>query len=535
MHGLFRSPVARTTLAISAFAGLLGLCPTVWGQLQVTEVMVDSLSPYDSVWEWIEVRNAGSSPVDLDGAFAGRIGDVETATAAVDGTLATNTVIPAGGVAVLYDAYYGPSDPLNFDDQQFRDAWQLGSGVPLVGVRKFPVLTNSGTAFGFWADQTAYVSDVADLGEGPEVVSLDHALFGLDFTSDSGFPTCDPGFSMRWTGSGSYQDGVNWAQSTRGDPGGTTSIEVSITGSANDTDDIGNPGVVPAGGTPAAGLLITEIMYNPASPEDDWEWVEVYNNTGAAIDFSQTNYVLDDGAGTALGGPNLIDGIVPDDSVAVIYNGTDLSLQDMVDAWDPNGAQGTNFIAVTESNWIGALNNSGGDTVALWDDYDNGYLGEPVTGTGRTTENAVSAVVYGVGGDWPSTNNMASIYLGDLSTDPQVGTNWVRSDGEDGISFNAAALAGTEIIHAGGDVGSPGHLRQLDAHRRLRCRRRRRRRRLSAVAAGLPDNLHHGRPGELAERVRQHHRRPDGRPRPRAFVLGAWFHGAIGFGRRAVW
>ena len=29
-------------------------------------------------------------------------------------------------------------------------------------------------------------------------------------------------------------------------------------------------------------LVISEIMYNPASAEDDWEWVEVYNPGSSA-------------------------------------------------------------------------------------------------------------------------------------------------------------------------------------------------------------------------------------------------------------
>ncbi|MBN2348672.1 MAG: hypothetical protein JXJ22_07545 [Bacteroidales bacterium] len=33
------------------------------------------------------------------------------------------------------------------------------------------------------------------------------------------------------------------------------------------------------------GILITEIMYNPNSPDSDWEWIEVFNRTEDEIDF----------------------------------------------------------------------------------------------------------------------------------------------------------------------------------------------------------------------------------------------------------
>ena len=41
-----------------------------------------------------------------------------------------------------------------------------------------------------------------------------------------------------------------------------------------------------------AQVKITEIMYNPKSPEDNWEWVELHNSTSNPIDLN--GYVIDD-------------------------------------------------------------------------------------------------------------------------------------------------------------------------------------------------------------------------------------------------
>ena len=363
-------------------------------------------------------------------------------------------MIPAGGTAVLYDANLGTGNPSNFNDQQFRDAWGLDGSVALVGVASFPALANDGTAFGFWADGTAYANDVSDIGNGPEVTSLANTLFSLDYTTGSGFPPSTNGTSMRWSGNGGYQVGSNWALSALGETGVATSTVVSVAGSTNSTDDIGSPGKVPAGAV-ASGLLITEIMYNPSStPDNDWEWVEIYNNTGSTIDFNTTNYVLDDNDNADFDAANITSGSVANGSIAVFYDGDALSPQDMVDAWDPGSANATNFIPVSN---VTAFNNTGGDTVAIWASYAN-YLGDTDTGSGRTTNNALSFIEYADdnGTTWPSEDGDGSLYLTDLNDDQNVGANWLLSAAGDGLSFNATALPGIVEVHPGGDIGSPG-------------------------------------------------------------------------------
>jgi len=441
--------------AFSFIALTLVASSVALAQLEVTEVMFNPLSANDTAWEWLEVRNNGSVPVDLNGAFAGRVGDEEALIAAVSNFEASNTVIPANGVAVLYDGFLGLGNPSNFNDQHFRDAWGLSGSVPLIAVNSgFPQLTNGGTAFGFWADSTAYAVDVADQGAGPVVTGLTNTLFDLDYTSSNGFPASTNGSSMRWSGNGDYRVGSNWALSAAPETGVVTSSLVAVGGATNSTADIGSPGSVPAGPA-AAGLLITEIMYNPRSLENnaEWEWVEIHNNTGSDLNFETTPYYLDDDDGGALNMPNINSGIIANGTTAILFNGGQIDVTDMQAAWDPLN-NGTNFIPVTA--WPGFGNSD--DLVALWDN-ESEYLSDE---TAEATTNAVVAVAYTDNDDdpvnpWPLDDGNGSIYLMDLNAaDNNLGANWGLSAFGDGVSTNATAINGTITVHPGGDVGSPG-------------------------------------------------------------------------------
>jgi hypothetical protein len=207
-------------------------------------------------------------------------------------------------------------------------------------------------------------------------------------------------------------------------------------------------------------LLITEIMFAPESPlvtvgyeEADFEWVEIYNNTGAAINFMQNPHVFDDVAGGNLAAANLNSGSLAAGEVGILFNSSLISLEEMQAMW---GA-GFNYLVV--SQWPSLNNSSGGDTIAIWDSYSD-YNAEPVVGTGRTHQNAIAAVSYDVlaGEGWPTVNNQSSIWLNNLSGDPNVGLNWTRAGAAgDTLSHQASPIFHTAVDHEGGDVGSPGY------------------------------------------------------------------------------
>ncbi len=218
---------------------------------------------------------------------------------------------------------------------------------------------------------------------------------------------------------------------------------------------MGNPGSQsPFSSTAAAGLLITEIMYNPRSSNDnDFEWVELYNNTGSPIDFAANNHFLDDKSDSSLTGGNITSGSVADGATAVLFNDNVVTVQNMQDIW---GAA-TNFIPV--SGWS-ALNNSG-DTFGLWASQAD-YNADADVGDGRTVASAIASVTYDdddtASPAWPTDDGSGSIWLTDLALDPNQADSWFLAAAGDGsgISANASAIGGFIDIHPGGDVGSPG-------------------------------------------------------------------------------
>jgi hypothetical protein len=198
-------------------------------------------------------------------------------------------------------------------------------------------------------------------------------------------------------------------------------------------------------------------MFAPASPvptvgfdEEDFEWVEIYNNTGAPVDFSDDPHVFDDNAGGNLAATNVNEGALAAGEVGILFNSATITADDMRAMW---GA-GLNYIPVTQ--W--PLLNNGGDTIAIWESYSD-YNTEPVVGSGRTHENAIAAVTYGVlaGQGWPTVNDQSSIYLNNMSGDPNAAASWRRAGvAGDTLSYTASPIFDTTIDHLGGDIGSPG-------------------------------------------------------------------------------
>ena len=415
-----------------------------FAQLQITEILYDTRSS-EPGWEWFEVHNASSTAVDLDGYI---VDDRSTAAGrtspnivAMVGEVAVNTVVPPGQTAVLYNG-----GALDFDESRFRAAWGLGSHVPLVGVNGWQSLNNNGDAFGLWDSLEAYEMDLDDVDGDPdlEVSTFDSAVAWLDYGIE-GFPSSGEGNSLQWTGNGDLLDGENWhvseAETSR------TSIATTLEGLAiNDTRDIGNPGIVVGSTDGWDALAITEIMYNPASDEPGWEWVELYNGSDTLIDFASTPHFLDDLAGEDLSEPNVnIGSLGPGETAILIPSAT--SADDMQTAWGEH-----NFISVTA--WP-SLNN-GGDLVGIWSDVEEYAFDGELAGD-RLADGTVFSTSYLDGDeDWPNTSQGTSISILDLTDDANDGANWTISFDGDGDSFFASAVIASQSDHDGGDVGTPG-------------------------------------------------------------------------------
>lgn len=108
-----RAQIAVLSCLLAAQANL------AWAQLEITEVMHTPLGN-QNLWEWVEVRNTSSTAIDLDGWYFDDDDDVpvsETIGANIRSDNG-NTIIPAGGVAVLY-----AGSELDYTPSRFTNAW----------------------------------------------------------------------------------------------------------------------------------------------------------------------------------------------------------------------------------------------------------------------------------------------------------------------------------------------------------------------------------------------------------------------------
>jgi hypothetical protein len=446
--------------------GKLLLCAVVFvvvelrvacAQLQFTEVM-HSPRGNDSLWEWVEIRNPSASAINLDGWVFDDDDDgpINAMVGANIRAANGNTIVPAGGVAVLY-----PAAQLDFTPSRFTAAW--GSGINLIPVTNFTAITAT-DAIGLWPSYDAYLADtIPDVSTSPRR-TFASAVAVLDYST--GFPTPGNGRSIAWKGAGSVTGGENWVVSTAGTNGTlgpfqeVVSVETTFPSApVNNVADLANPGIKPSGAA-AAGLLITEIMFAPATPSaQGWsathfEWIEVLNNTAATIDFAAKHHTFDDHTGTTAM-PNVTSGSIGVGQVGVLFNAAQLTVDQMATIWGPG-----NYIPVTA--WP-QLNNSGGDTIAIWNDHA-AYSNEDIDEEDhRATESAIAAVTYntvaGQGLGWPTLLAGRSIYMKDLTANPNLGPSWTRTGtAADTIgSYNAMPLVLEAVVdHPGGDIGSPG-------------------------------------------------------------------------------
>jgi len=187
--------------------------------------------------------------------------------------------------------------------------------------------------------------------------------------------------------------------------------------------------------------IITEVMYNPDSNENSWEWVELYNPGVTAIDLA--GWVFDDDDNPGIGGAaNIATGSIPAGGTAILFDGDALTAADFAAAW----GSGINLVPVSNFSTLG----NGGCHIGIWSSFAT-YDG----GSGGAFVNQLDDIDFGSAG-FPSSTNGRSIYLIDLDSDNSVGANWALST-EGGVTpaytgYSSALAAG----NTGEDTGSPG-------------------------------------------------------------------------------
>jgi len=462
----------------AVFLGLASLlAPAItYSQLVVSEVMYDPASD-ESRWEWIEVRNTGPAAIDLNGYVIDRIGDRERTIVTpnilsnplLGSTVVDNaTIIPAGGIAVLYN---GPG--LGYDPGRFRAAWPLMPiGTTLIGVEGWSAnsLANApkptgyapslpAMTVGLWADEAAYRLDVVDFGtpSSPDmrVFRTNNAAAAFGYDDDA--PWRDPqGKSAIHHMSGPIFSPSSWGRSNAGFGGASASVKTYIPVPVN-APEYGSPGLLPTGKPTRAGLLVTEVMFDSASTtetNDEWEWIEVYNS-GPTINFAATPHWLDDDDETALKAANVTKGAIATGSVGVLYNASAATMAQMREAWDRPGQTPINWIAV--SNWPSLANS--GDAFGLWNNA-SAYAADKAPEVDTFTR-AVVTVDYDDSSPWPTGVDGDAIRLASLDSDPISPGAWARARGNraDPQAYRSADVLapGGVVDNAGGDHGSPGY------------------------------------------------------------------------------
>ena len=233
------------------------------GELIVTEIMKDPAVVNDVWGEYFEVYNTTGSAIDMNGY---------TITCGLTFTINSSFVIPAGGYGVFLreddPTFNGGIDPLSINAYDTMDGFFLAQsgGTILIEDASSNIVTNFAYDDGVTFPDTTGVSIILD----PTVTqnntnSLDGANWCVSTTAYVGDGYSDTAAMSPVTG-----------VSQRGTPG-----------AANDTCPI-----TPFG-TPTGDLIVTEVMNNPTPGSDSpYEWFEIYNTTGAAIDID--GYILAD-------------------------------------------------------------------------------------------------------------------------------------------------------------------------------------------------------------------------------------------------
>ncbi len=187
---------------------------------------------------------------------------------------------------------------------------------------------------------------------------------------------------------------------------------------------------------PPTSIVISEIMYNPASDETSpgiAEWIEIVNVGSGTVDLG--NWLLDDEDATNWG-PIPVGTMLSAGQIAVLFDAAFTTVATFRAEWSiPSSA------LVVGITW-GNLANTPSPTNEMLELRDSG--GE-----------LIDSVNYDDANPWPTIGGSGgpSIYLKHVSLDNNEGSNWARST--EGVRN---AISPTGPTYSTADVGTPGWL-----------------------------------------------------------------------------
>lgn len=184
---------------------------------------------------------------------------------------------------------------------------------------------------------------------------------------------------------------------------------------------------------PPTSIVISEIMFNPASDESGAaspEWIEVVNTGAAATDLGGWRFDDED---SSTWGAIPAATILNPNQIAVFFDASFTTAAAFRTAWSvPAGA------TVIGISW-GNLANSPSPTNEILQLFDNISVQQDIVNFDDTSP-------------WPSGAEGPSIYLKNLAADNNAGSNWGRS------STGVKAVAASGTPYSVSDIGSPGRV-----------------------------------------------------------------------------
>lgn len=201
-------------------------------------------------------------------------------------------------------------------------------------------------------------------------------------------------------------------------------------------------------------IIITEIMYNPASEEakGEAEWIEIANVGDAPVEIKDWRLDDEDTQSWADWGP--FSATLPPGAVAVLINEAAVTEEVFRKAWglDEPNEDGREKCLVIPVKW-GSLANTADDR-------------NEILQLKNSADEVVCEVNYHSGGAWPTVGRPdgPSIYLIDVTAeDLNNGANWRASrDDEEGRTAGVRPVKRSDVFN-GNDLGSPGFVPGLKA------------------------------------------------------------------------
>ncbi len=242
--GLKNVHILASTTGFVTGDGLLAVTDNEVVNVVVSEIMFNPTNPTGSTntqtyTEWVELVNRGSVPADLSG-WSFNDEDLTDWSAIPAGTL-----LPAGGVAVIFNGLFG-----TITESQFRTQWNVPAGALVVGLPLWGNLDNSPSP----TNEDFFFND-----SGKQVV--DHVDFDDDGTI---WPTGTVGASIALANVAlDNNNGLNWRLSVLGTGSARNPIALPDPQPPvlYQLADIGSPGQVPA----ITSIGNTKVYYKGSS------------------------------------------------------------------------------------------------------------------------------------------------------------------------------------------------------------------------------------------------------------------------------